>query len=210
MPTLQTKLNSVSNGSQRAPASPFLGGPTNETDSIPLSFGQQRLWFLDQMEPDSPLYNIPYLVRLKGRLEVTTLKRSLEGIVERHESLRTMFVLAGEQPVQIVCPPSAFELPMEDLGELLENQREIELRRLARKEATRPFNLQRDLKLRAQLFRLSETDHALMLVMHHIAADGWSTAILYRELGALYESFSKGEAPPLPELPIQYADFAMW
>ena len=199
----------LSEGSAREgnPRWPALGG---EIDSIPLSFGQQRLCFLDQMEPNSPLYNIPCLFRLRGPLDVATLKRSLEAVVERHEALRTVFVPAGEQPAQVVRPPSSFALPLEDLSALPEGRREGELRQLARNEATQPFDLKHDRMLRARLFRLGETDHALMLVMHHVAADGWSMAILYRELGALYAAFSKAQASPLREPPIQYADFALW
>jgi hypothetical protein len=208
MPTLQTQPNSTTG--QSVPPSPFWSAPTSEPASIPLSFGQQRLWFLDQMEPDSPLYNIPYLVRLHGWLEVTTLQRALRAVVARHESLRTVFVAIEENPAQVVHAPPPLELPCDDLSALPEDRRETELRHRARNEATRPFNLQRDLMLRVRLFRLGEKDHALMLVMHHIAADGWSTAILFRELGALYGSFSKGQDPTMRELPIQYADFAVW
>ena len=174
------------------------------------SFGQRRLWFLEQMEPGSPLYNIPYLVRLKGPLDEKALKQSLDAIVGRHESLRTSFAAAGSEPVQVIKTTWNVEVPVTDLTSHPEARREEELRRLTMEEGRRPFNLQRDLLLRVRLYRLSPTDHALMLVMHHIASDGWSMAILYRELGACYEAFTKGEAPKLTELPIQYADYAEW
>src|SRR5688572_4456309 len=125
MPTLQKQLNPAANAGQPTPV-PFLGAPTSDTNSIPLSFGQQRLWFLDQMEPNSPLYNIPYLVRLQGRLEVATLKRALHAVVERHESLRTVFVSGKENPVQVVQAPPPFELPCDDLSSLPEARREAE------------------------------------------------------------------------------------
>src|SRR5438874_8789356 len=114
-------------------------------DAFPRSFGQQRLWFLDQMEPGSPLYNIPYLVRLRGRLEETPMRRALETLVQRHESLRTTFHMVGSQPAQVIAASFGFELPLTDLSGVAESQREIELQRLARNEATRPFDLQRDL-----------------------------------------------------------------
>ena len=177
---------------------------------IPASSGQRRLWFLEQMEPGSPLYNIPYLVRLNGPLDEQALDRALGAVVERHEALRTNFVAIGSEPVQQIKTSWTLELPITDLTPVPESQREAELSRLTIGEAKKPFDLQRDLMLRVRLFRLSATDHALMLVMHHIASDGWSMAVLYRELGACYEAFSNGRQPDLPELPIQYADFAEW
>lgn len=177
---------------------------------IPASSGQRRLWFLEQMEPGSPLYHIPYLIRLQGELNERALDQALAAAVERHESLRTNFVAANSEPAQIIRSSWSLDLPVSDLSVLPAPQREPELQRLAAVEATKPFDLQRDLMLRVRLFRLSATEHALMLVMHHIASDGWSMAVLYRELGAAYEAFSAGRAPQLPELPVQYADFAEW
>jgi natural product biosynthesis luciferase-like monooxygenase protein len=184
--------------------------PASPTRPAAASSGQRRLWFLEQMEPGSPLYNIPYLVRLSGRIDVAALERSLRFLIARHESLRTNFAAVGSEPTQVVATEWQFALPVTDLTTIAAAAREAELGRLAREEARRPFDLRRDLMLRARLFRLGETEHALMLVMHHIASDGWSMAILYRELGLCYEACTRGVEPTLPELPIQYADFAEW
>lgn len=183
--------------------------PAN-AELLPASSGQRRLWFLEQMEPGTPVYNIPYLVRLQGPLNQAALDRALAAVVERHESLRTNFVAVGSEPKQLVRSTWSLELPLEDLTRFAAEARETELRRLTAEEARRPFDLARDLMLRVRLYRLSATEHALMLVMHHIASDGWSMAILYRELGACYEAFSKGETPRLAPLPVQYGDFAQW
>ncbi len=184
--------------------------PAVTPDLIPASSGQRRLWFLDQMEPGTPLYNIPYLVRLNGPLNERALDRALAGIIERHEVLRTNFIAVGSEPMQVVRTSRMLELPVTDLTGVPGARRETELRRLASEEARKPFDLARDLMLRGRLFRLGDTAHALMLVMHHIASDGWSMAILYRELGLAYEAFSAGLRPSLPELPVQYGDFAQW
>jgi natural product biosynthesis luciferase-like monooxygenase protein len=180
------------------------------SEMLPASSGQRRLWFLEQMEPGTPLYNIPYLVRLQGPLNQAALNRALTAIIERHETLRTNFVAVGSEPKQLVRSRWSLELPLEDLAALPAAERENELRRRTSEEARRPFDLARDLMLRVRLYRLSATEHALMLVMHHIASDGWSMAILYRELGQCYEAFSTGRTPQLAELPVQYADFAQW
>lgn len=191
------------------PVAPVASAPVLE-QPIPASSGQRRLWFLEQMEPGSPLYNIPYLVRLSGPLNAQALDRALAKIVERHEALRTNFVAMGSEPSQVIKSSWTLELPTTDLSTVPEAQREAELKRLTAEEAKKPFNLQSDLMLRVRLYRLSETEHALMLVMHHIASDGWSMAVIYRELGACYEAFAKGETPALAEPEIQYADFAAW
>jgi natural product biosynthesis luciferase-like monooxygenase protein len=177
---------------------------------IPAASGQRRLWFLEQMEPGSPLYNIPYLVRLSGPLNERALDRALGAVVERHEALRTNFIAVGSEPTQVIKTSWTLELPVTDLTTVAEAQREAELQRLTIEEAKKPFDLQKDLMLRVRLYRLSATEHALMLVMHHIASDGWSMAVIYRELGACYEAFSNDRRPEMAELPIQYADFAEW
>jgi natural product biosynthesis luciferase-like monooxygenase protein len=182
----------------------------SNADLPPASSGQRRLWFLDQMESGSPLYNIPYLVRLNGELNERALHRSLSALMERHEALRTVFVTVGSEPRQRVRAEWNLELPVVDLSHLSGEARETELRRLTTEDAKKPFDLARDLLLRTRLYRLGPTEHALMLVMHHIASDGWSMAILYRELGVCYEAFGRGVSPKLPELPIQYGDFAQW
>src|SRR5215203_5320428 len=193
--------------------SPVSSGDTAATTlerPIPAASGQRRLWFLEQMEPGSPLYNIPYLVRLSGPLDARALDRALGAVVERHEALRTNFVAVGSEPTQQIKTSWALDLPITDLSAVAKADRENELKRLTVEEAKKPFDLQNDLMLRVRLFRLSAEEHALMIVMHHIASDGWSMAVLYRELGACYEAFSSGKQPNLPELPIQYADFAEW
>lgn len=187
--------------------------PTDKTSAapaIPASSGQRRLWFLEQMEPGSPLYNIPYLIRLSGPLNEEALRRALNTIVSRHESLRTNFAAVGSEPVQVVRPSAELALPVTDLALMPESNRDAELQQLAGAEARAPFDLAHDLPLRVRLFRLSDTKHALMLVMHHIASDGWSMGILYRELGLCYDAYRDGRQPALPELDIQYADFAAW
>lgn len=178
--------------------------------TIPASSGQRRLWFLEQMEPGSPLYNIPYLIRLSGPLDEAALRRALNTIVSRHESLRTNFKAVGSEPVQVVRPSAELALTLTDLSHFPEPDRGDELRRLAAAEARAPFDLATDLPVRARLFRLSDAEHALMLVMHHIASDGWSMGILYRELGLCYDAYHQGRRPLLPALEIQYADFAAW
>lgn len=198
-PTLASDLPSLDGAPFSAPV-----------EQLPASSGQRRLWFLEQMEPGTPLYNIPYLVRLKGSLDQRALHRALSAIVARHESLRTNFIAVGSEPKQVVRGDWSLELPVTDLAARAEEERERELARLSSAEARKPFDLARDLMLRVRLFRLAENDHALMLVMHHIASDGWSMAILYRELGVAYEAYSTGGHPALPELPVQYGDFAQW
>jgi amino acid adenylation domain-containing protein len=181
-----------------------------ETGSASLSFAQQRLWFLDQLEPNSALYNIPKAVRLAGLLNIEALEKSLAAVVERHEALRTMFVSIDGDPAQVIHTSPALELQTIDLSAWSDEHRDIELQRLLQKHARLPFNLASDLMLRAMLVRLAAEEHVLLLVMHHIASDGWSMGVLFRELGALYEAFCDGKPSPLPELPIQYADFAVW
>jgi natural product biosynthesis luciferase-like monooxygenase protein len=184
--------------------------PAPAPSPIPASSGQRRLWFLEQMEPGSPLYNIPYLIRLDGPLNEEALRRSLNHIVNRHEALRTQFVPMGSEPVQVVRPTAELAMPLTDLTHLPETEREPELKRLTRAEARAPFDLAQDLPVRVHLYRLAPTQHALMLVMHHIASDGWSMAIIYRELGLCYDAEFHGRAPDLGESPVQFADFAEW
>jgi natural product biosynthesis luciferase-like monooxygenase protein len=162
------------------------------------------------MEPGSPLYHIPYLIRLRGRLDERALGRALNAMVGRHEALRTNFAAAGSTVAQIVARTWSLPLPVTDLTPLDAGRREGELRRLAQDEARKPFDLHHGLMVRVRLFRLGAEEHALMLVMHHIASDGWSMAVLYREIGVCYEAYARGAEPVLPELPLQYADFAEW
>ena len=186
------------------------GLPEDEVYVFPASYAQQRLWFLDQFEPGSPFYNIPAAVRLSGRLNVAALERTFQEIVRRHETLRTTFDTVEGQPVQIIALEAPFSLPLSDLSHLLPEEREEEALRLAVEEARRPFDLTRGPLLRVQLLRLAEQEHVILLTMHHIISDGWSIGVLVRELGTIYPMFAAGRSSPLPELPIQYADYASW
>ncbi|MEW5925951.1 MAG: non-ribosomal peptide synthase/polyketide synthase [Gemmatimonadota bacterium] len=177
---------------------------------LPLSFAQQRLWVVDQLDPGSPAYNMPLALRLRGALDAAVLRACVGELVRRHEALRTVFREHGGSPVQVVRPPAGVELPVLDLRGLPEEAREGRARRLAEEEALRPFDLARGPLLRGTLLRLGAEDHVLCFTMHHVVGDGWSTEIMVRELSALYGAFGRGEASPLPELPVQYADFAVW
>ncbi|HKH45402.1 MAG TPA: non-ribosomal peptide synthase/polyketide synthase [Thermoanaerobaculia bacterium] len=184
--------------------------PAPQRGTLPLSFAQQRLWFIDQLEPGSPLYNMPLALRVAGPLQTTVLERCLGEIVRRHEALRTVFALQADAPVQVIQPPAPFVLRLVDLSGLPEPARETTALALAVEEAGRPFDLARDLMLRGMVLRLAAEDHAFALTMHHVASDGWSMGIVVREVTALYAAFVQGEPSPLPELPVQYADFAVW
>jgi amino acid adenylation domain-containing protein len=179
-------------------------------ERVPLSFQQSRLWFLDQLVPGSAAYNIPATVRLTGRLSVAALERALDEVTRRHETLRTVFAADDGDPAQVILPHSSRELPIVDLRDLNTSERDAEVERMAREEAERPFDLAHGPLLRAKLLRLRDDEHVFLLTMHHIISDGWSMNILVRELAAAYDSMSAGRAPMLPELPIQYADFALW
>ncbi|MCY1078719.1 non-ribosomal peptide synthetase [Archangium lansingense] len=180
------------------------------TDALPLSFAQQRLWFLDQLEPGSSAYNMPGALRLTGSLDGSALRRALTELVRRHEALRTAFHNADGQPVQRISPPTDFPLAQVDLRTLPEPKRAEEVQRLAAEDARRPFDLAHGPLLRGSLLRLNEHEHVLLLSMHHIVSDGWSMQVLVREMAALYEAFSAGKPSPLPELPAQYADYSVW
>ena len=184
--------------------------PISRDGELPLSFAQQRLWFLDQLVPGNPFYNVSAAVRMTGRLNVTALAQSLNGIVQRHETLRTTFATADGQPFQVIVTALTLPLPMVDLREIPGMEREAEARRLAMGDEQRPFDLARGPLLRTTLLQMEAEEHVLLLTMHHVVSDGWSLGVLIREIAALYQAFSTGEPSPLPELPIQYADFAVW
>ena len=179
--------------------------PISRQEPPPLSFAQRRLWFLDRFEPGSPLYNIPAAVALKGRLDPAALAAALGEVVRRHEALRTTFREVGGEPAQVIAEGAGFTLPLIDL-----QGRADAAGRLIAAEARRPFDLGRGPLLRAALLRLGAEEHVLLVTMHHIVGDGWSIGVLVRELGALYAAFGTGRPSPLPELAIQYADFAAW
>jgi amino acid adenylation domain-containing protein len=184
--------------------------PTGRTGALPLSFAQERLWFIDRLEPGSAVYNVPVAWRLGGALDEAALERSLSEIVRRHESLRTVFREVDGSPVQVIAPFGGFVLPVEDLSGLSEADREAAVGRRAGEEARRAFDLAAGPLFRAALLRLGAEDHVLLLSMHHIVSDGWSRGVLYRELSALYAAYREGRESPLPELGVQYADYAVW
>ena len=186
-----------------------IGQVSRDTDP-PLSFAQQRLWFLDQLEPGNPLYNVPCAMRITGRLDAPALEHSINEIIRRHESLRTRFTTTGGQPVQVIAPTLTIPLPVTDLERLPLAEREAKAETLAAEEAKRSFNLGAGPLLRSNLLRLAPEQHILLLNIHHIASDETSREIIVRELIALYEAFSQGKPSPLPELKMQYADYAAW
>ncbi|MDK1383685.1 condensation domain-containing protein, partial [Ralstonia nicotianae] len=178
-------------------------------EALPLSFAQQRLWFLAQMEGGSEAYHIPVGLRLKGELDEDALRRSLDRIVARHEALRTRFVTEEGQAVQRVASADVgFALDCVDLQG--QADREQALATLSEREANTPFDLAHGPLIRGCLVKLGEQEHVLLITMHHIVSDGWSQGVLARELGSLYEAYRAGNADPLPALPIQYADYAVW
>ncbi|HWS54555.1 MAG TPA: amino acid adenylation domain-containing protein, partial [Pyrinomonadaceae bacterium] len=184
--------------------------PVPRDRPLPLSFAQQRLWFIDQLEGGSAFYNVPAALRLRGDLNVEALERALSEIMRRHEVLRTYFEVTESQTVQVIAEGADVRLPVTDLSRLDEASREAEAARLFKAEAEQPFDLTRGPLLRASLLRLGVDEHALLLTMHHIASDAWSLGVLVREAAALYEAFAAGSPSPLAELPVQYADYAAW
>ncbi|HVR95240.1 MAG TPA: amino acid adenylation domain-containing protein [Thermoanaerobaculia bacterium] len=184
--------------------------PVPREGPLPLSFAQQQLWFIDQLEPGSPLYNVPVALRAEGPLDGAVLALCLQEIVRRHEVLRTVFATMDGTPALVIQPAAPFLLPVVDLSGLRESTRELLALSLVRDEAGRPFDLAHGPLLRGVLLRLAPRDHAVALTMHHIVSDGWSMGILVREVTALYQAFSERKPSPLPELPIQYSDFAVW
>ena len=187
------------------------GIPRRDSDKpCPLSFAQQRLWFLEQIEGNLVAYNMPFAWRLRGKLNNEALRVSLESVVGRHEPLRTNFEMVGDEVVQIIRPNPKFALPLRDFSGLTVQERDREVGRLRRAEASIPFDLTSDLMIRASLLRIDEFEHVLLLTMHHIASDGWSVRILAREIEAFYDGLCFGRMPLMPDFSIQYADYAVW
>ncbi|HEX2189057.1 MAG TPA: condensation domain-containing protein, partial [Longimicrobiaceae bacterium] len=189
--------------------------PVGREVPLPLSFAQERLWFLHQMEPEGARYNMPWSGRLRGHLDAGALERALSELVRRHEALRTTFRPLEQGAVQVIHPAAPAHLPVLDLTGLAPQAREHEARRLEGEDAERPFDLEHGPLLRATLVRLSDEEHVLLLTMHHIVSDGWSMGVLFRELFTLYEALSLPSgaarpASPLPPLAVQYAVFAVW
>jgi amino acid adenylation domain-containing protein/FkbM family methyltransferase len=177
---------------------------------LPLSFAQQRLWFLDQLEPNNAAYNMPVALRLKGVINIAAMRKSLDEIVRRHEILRTVFSTVDGRPIQLILPPSQFMLPVIDLCSLDAAEQEAKAYDLAYAEAHGLFNLAEGPLLRAAILKLGEQEHVFLLTMHHIISDGWSVEIFVKEFIALYEEYCSSSPASLPDLPIQYADFALW
>lgn len=182
----------------------------DRSQDLPLSYSQQRLWFLDQLEPGTTAYNMPFGVRLRGKLNREAVQYALNEIVRRHEVLRTCFPERDGIPRQEIMPPVAVPIAGIDLRSVPEAQREREARKVVQEKAGASFDLRRDPLMVVKLLQLSESDHVLLPIMHHIVADGWSLEIMMREFVALYEAHCAGQPSPLPELEIQYADFAAW
>ncbi|NEO97868.1 MAG: amino acid adenylation domain-containing protein [Symploca sp. SIO2E9] len=188
---------------------PPLLARANETE-LALSYSQQRLWFLDQFQPNSALYNIVIALRLAGTLNITALEQSLQAIIERHEALRTNFISVEGEASQIIHPETSWRLSVAELTHLSTNEQEAIAQQLAQKQAIQPFDLEKESLIRATLIVLSETEHILCVCMHHIVSDGWSTGVLLKELTQLYNGYIQGKPSVLTALPIQYADFAIW
>jgi amino acid adenylation domain-containing protein/non-ribosomal peptide synthase protein (TIGR01720 family) len=177
---------------------------------LPLSFAQQRLWFLNRLDPESESYNLPVTVRLKGELQVAALERTLSEIVRRHEVLRTRFVIVEGEPRQEILEAAPISLPVTDLSSLIGEEREAAVREAATVEIRKPFDLSDGPMLRAKLLRLSDEEHVVLMTMHHIVSDGWSMGLMIKEVATLYEAYRVGAESPLTELRAQYSDFAVW
>ncbi|MEP7342690.1 MAG: amino acid adenylation domain-containing protein [Acidobacteriota bacterium] len=184
--------------------------PASREDFPPLSFAQERLWFLHQFDPNSFLYNCPCAMRLTGPVDLSAMERALNEVVRRHEVLRTSFPEIAGRVVQLIQKPQPVPLAMTDLTEWPASEREAQAARLCASEAFQPFDLSSVPLLRALVLKLAPQDHIFLLTTHHIVFDGWSLGVLLREVSTLYEACLRGEASPLPELPVQYADYAAW
>jgi len=182
----------------------------NHNEELPLSYAQQRLWFLDQLQPNSPLYNIPLALRLVGTLNRAALAQSLKEIIDRHEALRTNFMTIDGQPAQIIQTEINWTVSVVDLQHLSTAEQESASQQLAQKQAIQPFDLASESLVRSTLVVISETEHLLLVCMHHIVSDGWSMGVFAHELAALYNAYTQSQRTPLEPLPIQYADFAIW
>uniref|UniRef100_A0A0C1NLP2 Non-ribosomal peptide synthetase n=1 Tax=Tolypothrix bouteillei VB521301 TaxID=1479485 RepID=A0A0C1NLP2_9CYAN len=182
--------------------------PMERNGHIPLSFAQQRMWFLQQLDVNTSFYNLPAAMRFVGTLDVTALEYSFNYIISRHETLRTNFIQVNGQPFQVIHPRLSLKLTVVDLRS--ESERESYCQQLAVEETQRPFDLATDPLVRASLFKLTETEHILLLVIHHIVSDGWSMGVLIREIAAAYQAVCSQKPIALPKLSVQYADFAIW
>ena len=184
--------------------------PADRTAPLPASFAQQRLWFLDQLEPGQAVYNLPVAVRLTGELNLDTLRRAFDELVRRHESLRTTFGAIDGRPIQVIAPELSIPLPLDDLSGLPEADREPRMLARVGEETRRPFDLARGPLVRVSVLRLGPAEHVVVVAMHHIISDGWSIGVLVRDLGDIYDAFAHDRPSPLPPLSVQYADHAAW
>ncbi|HEX6292327.1 MAG TPA: amino acid adenylation domain-containing protein [Herpetosiphonaceae bacterium] len=179
-------------------------------NAFPVSFAQERLWFLDQLAPGLPLYSVPIAVHLSGSLQVAAFSSGLNALIQRHESLRTTFLAIDGEPIQVVAPTLQIALPVVSLMHVLSSEQAAQVQRLAVEAAQQPFDLAQGPLVRATLFQIAPTEHVCLLLLHHIICDGWSLGVLLRDLAACYDAALASRAPTLPELPIQYADYAVW
>ncbi len=200
-------LREVQGGAQE-PAPPLL--PVGRERDLPLSFAQQRLWFLHQLDPSNPVYTIPYMLRLVGAFDIPALERSIQQVVARHETLRTTFPTRDGQPVQIVAPAVDVPLRVVDVRHLAEGERDAAIAQHIAAQVEQPFDLWQDVLLRVSLLRVADEIAVLVLTIHHIISDDWSLDVFFREVAACYEEAAGGNAAELPALPVQYADFAVW
>ncbi len=183
---------------------------SDRSGEMPLSLAQERIWFSEHLEPGTAVYNVPLVLEVRGTLDAAALEAALASIVARHEVLRTVYALGAAGPVQLVLPPGGFRLVVDELSALPAAARAAAARRRATAEVSRPLDLERGPVIRATLLRLAPDSHVLVAVVHHIAFDAASTGVLAAELAALYGTLAAGRPPELPELPLQYADFAVW
>ncbi|HEY9833608.1 MAG TPA: condensation domain-containing protein, partial [Stenomitos sp.] len=189
--------------------------PAPRDTDLPLSFAQQRMWLLNQIEGNSATYNESVVLKISGLLQVAALEQSFREIFQRHAALRTTFKNVDGKPIQVISPTSNFRLPLVDLRFIPPSEQEAEVERLITEAAKRPFDLTQEPLFRITLLQLGHTEYLLQIVFHHIVADAWSFRVIFRELSVLYEAFSSGKERQaalalLPDLPIQYADFAVW
>jgi len=203
-----TRVEYALNKGSRLVTPPLLPAP--RAQALPLSFAQQRLWFIEQFQPGTPLYNVCIPLRLRGQLNISALDNTLSEIVRRHEVLRTTFISENGQSVQVIARDGCVTLALIDIDSVPASATEPLVRQLIEAEAASPFDLAQGPLLRATLLQLNADEHVLLFTMHHIVSDGWSVGLLVNEVAALYEGFLKGETSSLPELAIQYADYAVW
>ncbi|MEM7555067.1 MAG: amino acid adenylation domain-containing protein [Cyanobacteria bacterium P01_A01_bin.84] len=179
-------------------------------EELPISFSQQRQWFLSQLEPESPFYNIPAAIAIHGKLDITILEDSFREVIHRHQALRTAFLTVEGKPVAKLVSINEFKLEVVELSNLTEKNQPEKVKLIAQKEAQKPFQLDKAPLLRVKLLRLNSQSHIILITLHHIIADGWSMGVLVKEVALIYQASTQQESPPLSELPIQYPDFAAW